>query len=140
MISLYKFIPFRGIDSEEVLDEEVVALVLAKGLAHGVMNSREDDKLEVLVCFYQGIHHLVCARRIDIVIHLTYHQHKGTLELVGILHIAALHITGVDGITHPLLIPPNLVHAVVMTSATAVGCLVEITMEQYRRGTLLPTG
>ena len=56
------------------------------------------------------------------------------------IYIAAFHIGGIHRIPHPLLIPPYLVHAVVVAAARTVGRLVEIAMQEHRRGTFLAAG
>ena len=58
-------------------------------------------------------------------------------QLVGILHVAALHVTGINRPAHPLLVPPDFIHPVVMTAAGTIGSLVEIAMQQYGGSTLL---
>ena len=46
----------------------------------------------------------------------TYEEHQLSFQVLGILYVGALDIGAIDWITHPLLVPPYLVHAVVVTS------------------------
>ena len=58
-----------------------------------MVGTRNDHELKILVGFLQGIHNLICTRRIYIIVYLAYYEHKRTLQLMGILHIATLHVT-----------------------------------------------
>lgn len=133
------FIPLRRLDVEEVADEEVVAFVLAIAFAHGVMDARKDDEFEVLAGTDEGISDLHGAGRIDIVVKFTNDEHQRALELRSVVDIAALYVRGVNGISHPLLIPPDLVHAVVMAAARGIGSLVEVAMQEDGGSGLLTT-
>ena len=121
LLALY-IAPFRRFHTQQILHEEVVTLVLAIEFAHGMMGSRNHHEFEILVRLFQRIHYLISARRIYVVIHLAYHQHQRALQLVGVLHVAALYVTGIDRPAHPLLVPPDFIHPVVMTAAGTIGC------------------
>ena len=125
---------------EEVADEEVVAFVLAIAFAHGVVDAWEDDEFEVLAGTDESIGDLHGAGGIDIVVEFTDDEHQRALELRGVVDIAALYVGGVDGIAHPLLVPPDLVHAVVVAAAGGIGSLVEVAMQEDGGGGLLTTG
>ena len=62
-------IPLRRVNAQQILHEEIIALVLSVVLAHGVVGARNDDKLKLLVRLYKGIDQLISAGRIDIIIY-----------------------------------------------------------------------
>ena len=115
---LFQFIPTGWVHTEQVAHEEVVALVLAKGLAHGVALAGEEDELKVLVGLDERIHYLHRRGGVYIVVHLAHDKHQRTAQQVSILHIAALLVLVTHGVAQPLLVPPDLVHAVVVASAS----------------------
>lgn len=67
--------PCGRVNSEEVLDEEVEALVLAVGLANGVVGTGDNDEFKRLVGLDEGVGDLHGAGRIDVVIQFTYNEH-----------------------------------------------------------------
>ena len=75
-----------------------------------------DDELKVLVGLDERIDHLHCRRRIDIVVEFAHDKHKRTAKQMRILDIGALLVLVAHGVTEPKLIPPYLVHAVVMAA------------------------
>ena len=55
-----QLIPSRRGFLQQMLDEEVVALVLTVAFAHGMAGAREKDELEVLASTLQRTYHLIC--------------------------------------------------------------------------------
>ncbi len=55
----FQFVPAGWIYAQEVFDEEVGAFVFAEVLAHGVVGTRDEDELEVLVGLDEGVDDLV---------------------------------------------------------------------------------
>ena len=127
---LFEFVPFWRLNTQQVLHKEVGTFVLSKGFAHGVVGIGHQDKLEVFVGFDEGVDHLVGRGGIDIVVHFAHEEHEFSLEVLGVLHVGALHVTAIDRVTHPLLVPPNFVHAVVVASTGGIGSLVEVAVEE----------
>ena len=84
---LLQLIPCWWVLLEEVLDEEVVALVLAEAFAHCVACAWEEDELEVFACALEGVNDLVRRRRVDVVVHLAYYEHELTFEVLGVLDV-----------------------------------------------------
>ena len=56
---LFYFVPCWWLYAQQVFDEEVVALVLSIGFAHGVACAWEEDELEVFVGLDEGVNNLV---------------------------------------------------------------------------------
>ena len=84
--------PGRWLHAEEVLDEEVVALVFAIGFADGVVSAGDDDEFEGLVGFDECVGNLHSAGGIDIVVQLAYDEHQRTLESIGVFDVGTLYI------------------------------------------------
>lgn len=84
--------PGRWLHAEEVLDEEVVAFVLAVSLAYGVMGTRYYDKFEGFVGFDECVGDLHSAGGINIVVQLAYDEHQRTLETIGVFNVGTLYI------------------------------------------------
>ena len=96
--------------------------------------------LEVLVVPDEFRNDLQRGGRIHIVIHLSVDNQEFTLQPPGVVHVGILAIPGAEGIAHPLLVPPNLVHPVVVAAAQGDAHLVELGMEQQGGEGILPTG
>ena len=114
--------------------------MLSVSLSHRVSYAWHDDKLKVLVSLDEGVDHLHCRCRIHIVIELSDHKHQRTCKEVGVLDVRSLLILVADRVAEPLLVPPDLVHSVVVASACRVCALVELRMEEHRSGRLLTAG
>ena len=115
---------------EQVAHKEIIAFVLAITLAHRVVGTGDDHEFEILAGTNKGIGYLHGGSRVDVVVHLTYNEHEGTLQTVGILKIGTAYIAAVHRIAHPLFVPPYLVHAVVVTTTGGVASLVEVAMKE----------
>ena len=84
--------PGGGLYAEEVLDEEVVALMFTVGFADGVMSARDDDELEGLIGLDEGVGNLHGAGRVNIIVELAHDEHEGALETIGILDVGAFDV------------------------------------------------
>ena len=73
--------PGRRFYTKEMLDEEIVALVLAIGFTYGVMGTGYDNEFERLVGFDKCVGNLHGAGRVDIVI-----------ETVGVLDVGTFDV------------------------------------------------
>ena len=138
--TLFQFVPAGGIYAQEVLDEEVGAFVFAEVFAHGVVGAGDEDELEVLVGLDEGVDDLVGGGGIDVVVLFADEEHELALEVLGVLDVGGGDVGAIDGITHPLLVPPDFVHTVIMTPAGCIGCLVEVTVPQYCCHSVLSAG
>jgi len=110
--------------------EEVVALVLAVGAAVRVTGAGDDQQIEILVVFDQLIDDLVGRRRVHVLIHLADDQQHLALQPVGVFHVRRFGVMRPDRPSHPLLVPPDFVHAVVVTARGRHGHLVEVREEE----------
>ena len=67
---------------------------------------------------------------IDVVVLFADEEHELALEVLGVLDVGGGDVGAIDRVAHPLLVPPDLVHAVVVASAGGVGSLVEVAVEE----------
>jgi len=63
-------------------------------------------------------------------IHLADDEQQLALQQVCVVHVGRRRIPGADRPAHPLLVPPQLVHAVIVRSGGRHGNLVEVGMEE----------
>ena len=136
----FQFFPFRWFHAHEFFYEEIETLVFSVAFAHAVPYARQDHQLEILVGFDEGIDHLHGGGRIHVVVHFSYHEHQRTRQPVGVFHVGASDVAAVHRIAHPLFVPPDFVHPVVVATATGVGCLVEFRVEKYGGQSFLSSG
>ena len=88
------------------------------------------QELKVFVGADECINDLQCGGGIDIPVEFADDQQKLALKFMGIGDIGLLFIVGADWPTHPLFIPPDFVHAVVVAAAIRNRRFVEITVSQ----------
>lgn len=139
-MSSFDFVPPWRIDAKKMADEEVEALVLAKLVTEGVVSTRQDDEVEVASSALQGCGQLERGGRVDVVVKLSNDEHERPREPWSHPYIGGAHIAGVDGPPHPLLVPPDFVHAIVMAAASTIGCLIEVAMLKHGGRSLLSAG
>ena len=107
-----------GLDAQQMPDEEVPPPALpVRPRARPVPAAGDDDQVEILVRLDERIHHLHRRRRVDVPVQLADRQQQFPLELVGIYRVRRRGVLGPDGPTHPRLVPPDLVHPIVMAAA-----------------------
>ena len=111
--------------------------MLAVGFTNGVVGSGNDNEFEGLVGFDEGIGDLHGAGGVHIIIEFSDNEHQRTFEAVGIFDIRTFDVGRIYRVGHPLFIPPDLIHPVVVATTGAVGGLVEITMEKNSSRALL---
>jgi len=80
------------------------------------------------------------AGRVHVGVHLAHYQEEFARELVGVLDIGTAAVGFVYGPTQPLLVPPDLVHAVVVAPAVGDGHLVEVPVVQQTSQSVLSAG
>ena len=114
--------------------------MLAEGLAHGVVGTGDDHEVKVLAGTLQRCHHLHGRGGVYVVVELAHAEHQRALQSPGVLHVRAVHVAAVDGVAHPLLVPPDFVHAVVVAATGGIGGLVEVAMPEDGGHGVLPTG
>ena len=108
------------LDAKEVSDE-VVFLAAAAVFRPGgsVTGAGDDEEVEVLVGFDEGVDDLHRGGGIDVGIEFADDQEKLSLHAVGLGGVGGGFVVFPEWIAHPLFIPPDLVHGIVV--ATAVG-------------------
>lgn len=130
--------PCRWIYPHEMTDKKVVTLVFSETLAHRMADTGYDNQFKILTGLYQRIDHLHRRRRVDIVVEFSDQQHQGASQQMGVLDIGAGPVRLINRVTHPLLVPPDFIHTVVVASAGRIGRLVKIGIEQQCRQASCP--
>ena len=97
------------------------------------------QQIERLVGLDQRVDQLHRRRRIDVRVVLPDDEQQLSLQLARVLHVRALDILRPDRPTHPLLVPPHLVHPVVMTPGGRESDLVELGMKEESTEGVLAT-
>jgi hypothetical protein len=121
--------------------EEIHAPTAAVGCFRAAVACAGDDQqVEVLVCFDERVGHLHRGGRIDVAIQFADDEQEFALQVFRVGHVRAFRVLGADGPAHPLLVPPDLVHAVVVAAAIGHRHLVEVAMEQQCAGRTLSAG
>src|SRR6185312_1806820 len=132
-------IPFRCFHAQQIVNEEVEALELAVSAARSMTSARYDQQVEVLLRLYQRIDDLHRRRWIHVRIHLTNDEQQLALQSVRVVHVGRRCVLRPDWPSHPLLVPPDLVHPVVVRARSRNGGLVELRMkEQCAQWALAP--
>lgn len=92
-----------------------------------MMPRGNEDKFKIFVGDLQCVYDLHGTTRIDIVIHTAGDELQRAGESVSVGYVGLLGVPGTDGPTHPLLIPPDFIHAIVMTTAVGGRDFIKIT-------------
>ena len=80
--------------------------------------------------FLQCADDLHRAGGIDVGVEFADDEEQVALEFGGVFDIGAALVAVIHGPAHPLLIPPDFVHAVIMTAAVGDGDFIEVVMIQ----------
>ena len=108
------------LDAKEVSDEVVFLAPPAVFRPGGsVTGARDDEEVEVFVGFDEGIDDLHCGGRIDVGIEFADDEEKLSFHAVGLGGVGGGFVVFPQWVAHPLFVPPDLVHGIVV--ATAVG-------------------
>ena len=79
-----------------------------------MVGARDDEQIEALPCLDERVHDLHGGGGVHVAIHLAHNQHELALEAMRVVHVGGCRVFGSHRPAHPLLIPPDLVHAVVV--------------------------
>ena len=115
--------PLRRFLPQQVLDEEIVYFVHFERTAEAMRLARQIKLFEVLVRFHQGADNLQGGSRVDIVVQFAVDQEQLAFQTVSIVDIGGGAIRSVDRISHPLFVPPDFIHPVVMATQRATATL-----------------
>src|ERR1051326_2208813 len=126
-----------------MVDKKVLQQMLVVGAARAMSATGDKEQIEFFISLDERVGHLQRRGRIHICVHLAQYQQQLPLQLGSVVHIGGRRVLRTERPAHPLLVPPDLVHAIVMTSAVGHSYLVELGMEQQaskrvlssRRGT-----
>ena len=131
-----------GFDAEEVADEEIGAAAFAVGgFGSAVVGAGDDEHFKIFAGFFEGVDDLHGGGGIDVVIEFADHEQEFALEFMGVHDVGAADVTIIDGPAHPLFIPPDFVHAVVMAAAIGDGDFIKISViEEGAQGVLAASG
>lgn len=108
--------------------------------ATSMLAARHDEHLVHLARLVQRIRKLQRRRRIDVIVQIAHTQHQLALQPVRLDDIASLFVGLVDRPAQPLLAPPDLVHAIVVTPAVRRARLVKVTVVDERGADALAAG
>src|SRR5262245_60590859 len=138
-------VAIRWLYTEQMVNEVVPLLVVAvigeaAAAADAVFASREDEQIERLVRLDQRVRHLQRRRRVDVFVELADQHQQLALQLGRIVDVRRFSVLRADWPTHPLLIPRDLVHPVVVATGKRDSDLVELRMEEQRTSRVLPAG
>ena len=119
-------------------DKKLHAEAGAVGCFGGAVAGADDGhEVEGLAGFLQGADDLRGAGGIDVGVEFSDDEEEIALQLVGVVFVGAAGVAFIDGPAHPLLVPPDFVHAVVVAAAVGDGDVVEVVMiEQGAHGVL----
>src|SRR5207244_3852433 len=88
----------------------------------------------------ERVHDLVAGRRIDVRVELADDEHEMALKLFRIDDIRRRFVVRSDRPTHPLLVPPDLVHPVVVTAGIRIRDFIKLWVEDETTHRVLTTG
>lgn len=122
-------IPVRNHRALQVLQEKVRAAAIPVCSILSVVCSRYQNKVKVLLGFYESIDDTIGRFGRHIGVQLSQYQQQSPLQFVGIVDVR------VGGVmrphkAHPGFIPTRLVKAIVVATARRHGDFVKIRMEQ----------
>ena len=117
------------LDAEEVSDE-VVFLAAAAVFRPGgsVAGARDDEEVEVFVGFDEGVDYLHRGGGIDVGIEFADDEEKLAFHAVGLGGVRGSFVVFPEWVAHPLFVPPDLVHGIVVATAVGDGNFVKIVV------------
>lgn len=115
------------LDAEEV-SNEVVFLAAASVFRPGgsVAGARDDKEVEVFVGFDEGVDDLHRGGGIDVGIEFADDEEKLAFHAVGLGGVGGGFVVFSEWVAHPLFVPPNFVHGIVVATAVGDGDFVKI--------------
>lgn len=99
-------------------------------VAEVMAESWKVELLKALVGLHEGTHHLQRRDGIHILVEFAVDEQQVAFKAVRVRHVRVLGVPGTDRVAHPLLVPPHLVHAVVVATAERNSSAVEVAMEE----------
>src|SRR5690606_26331254 len=108
--------------------------------AGAVAGAWHEEELEVFVSLDQRIDHLERRGGIDVPIQPAEDEKELPLEPMRLCHVRLLLVMRPDGPSHPELVPPDLVHAVVEATAIGYRRIVEVAVGEERTERVLSAG
>src|SRR4029434_7594634 len=93
-------------------------------------SSGNEEQVELFVGFDQRVHDLKGRSRVYIRIHLRNHEQQLSLQPGSVIYIGRGRVMNVERPSHPLFVPPNLIHPVVMAAAIGNSRFVKLRMEE----------
>src|SRR5206468_5849243 len=133
-------VPIGRLGAKQVMNKKVLEQSLAVDASSSVSASGNVKQVKLLVGLDQRVDHLQRRRWIDVCVHLSHHKQQLALQTICVIHIGRGSILQTKWPAHPLLVPPNLVHPVIVTTRVRYGDLVELRVEEQRSHGVLPTG
>src|SRR5262249_44116038 len=118
---LLSLIPFRRLDAKQMMDEKVLQQPLTIGASRPVPAAGNEQQVELFVGFDQRVDNLKSRGRIYVRVHLWDYKQQLSLQPVGVIHIGRGRVMGAERPSHPLFIPPHLIHPVIVAAAIGEG-------------------
>ena len=91
-------------------------------------STRHDQEVKIFVRLDQRVHHLHGRGGIDIAVKFADDQEQFSLQPMGLGHIGLFLVVVSNRPAHPLLVPPDFVHPIVVAAAIGNTDLVEVSM------------
>lgn len=88
----------------------------------------DGHEFEALVSFLQGTDDLRRAGGIDVGVEFANDEQEFALEFVRVFDVGTEFVAFINGPAHPLLVPPDFIHAVVMATAVGDSDFVEVVV------------
>src|SRR5262245_40075383 len=123
-----------------MMDEKVLQQPLTIGASRSVPASGNEEQVELFVGFDQRVDHLPGRRRVYVRVHLRDDEQQLSLQTVRVIHIGRGCVMSAYRPSHPLFVPPHLIHTVVVAAAVGDCSLVKLRMEQQASGRVLTAG
>jgi hypothetical protein len=131
-------VPVRRLYLQKVAHEEIAEPPFSVSASCSMAIARHHEQVEIFIRFDKRMHYLHGRRWIDILVHLAHDKQQLALQPPGIVYVRRSSVLRSDRPAHPLLIPPDLVHAIVMRTAVGHGNLVEFRMKEQCTKRALP--
>ena len=101
----------------KMAQEKILETALTIAAAGPVTAVWDNQKVKVLASLDEGVNKSISGFRRHVVVQFTDNQHEMPLQARRVVDVGTLGVLWADGVTHPLLIPRSLVHAIVMAAA-----------------------
>src|SRR5580658_2330673 len=103
--------------------------MLTAQYGYAVVLTRYVEHVEMLVGLDQCVDYLHRRGWVYVAIHLANDNQRLAFQTVGVVHVRGFGVLRSQRPAHPLLVPPDLVHAVIVAAAVSHYHLVKLRVE-----------